>query len=329
MDHVAVLALFDRDMREGARPDSPGARVERVDKVVRQVGTEQGWNGVIWSDLDESIADAAIAEQMRYFGGLGREFEWKLYGHDRPEDLGKRLRAAGFVAQPEETLMIAELGDLALDAQPPEGVRLLPVTDRAGVDLVADVHEQAFGTDSTRMRHQLLAQLTGDENNVVAVVALAGDVPVSAARMEMVPGTRFAGLGRRHRRCLARPRHLPRPGGPPRPCRRRARLPLRPGRRHRPEPPGSRPPGLRTTDHDDAVRVRMTPGRRMCRAATSSPRAPWASPPVSYAHVMTHSMMRVSSAKPEGELGMAAAEAATDRAGTPPPGASEDSRARR
>ncbi|MFD8000823.1 GNAT family N-acetyltransferase [Streptomyces mirabilis] len=194
MDHVAVLALFDRDMREGARPDSPGARVERVGKVVRQVGTEHGWNGVIWSDLDESIADAAIAEQMRYFGELGREFEWKLYGHDKPEGLGKRLRAAGFVAQPEETLMIAELGDLALDAQPPEGVRLLPVTDRAGVDLVADVHEQAFGTDSTRMRHQLLAQLTGDEDNVVAVVALAGDVPVSAARMEMVPGTRFAGL---------------------------------------------------------------------------------------------------------------------------------------
>jgi GNAT superfamily N-acetyltransferase len=194
MDHVAVLALFDRDMREGARPDSPGARVERVDKVVRQVGTEHGWNGVIWSDLDESNADAAIAEQMRYFGELGREFEWKLYGHDKPEGLGKRLRAAGFVAQPEETLMIAELGDLALDAQPPEGVRLLPVTDRAGVDLVADVHEQAFGTDSTRMRHQLLAQLTGDEDNVVAVVALAGDVPVSAARMEMIPGTRFAGL---------------------------------------------------------------------------------------------------------------------------------------
>jgi GNAT superfamily N-acetyltransferase len=194
MDHVAVLALFDRGMREDARPDSPGARVERVGKVVRQVGTEHGWNGVIWSDLDESTADAAIAEQMRYFGELGREFEWKLYGHDKPEGLGKRLRAAGFVAQPEETLMIAELGDLALDAQPPEGVRLLPVTDRAGVDLVADVHEQAFGTDSTRMRHQLLAQLTGDEDNVVAVVALAGDVPVSAARMEMVPGTRFAGL---------------------------------------------------------------------------------------------------------------------------------------
>ena len=194
MDHVAVLALFDRDMREGARPDAPGARIEDVGKLVRQVSTERGWSGVTWSDLDESSADAAIAEQIRYFTGLGLEFEWKLYGHDQPEDLGQRLRDAGFVAQPEETLMIAELGDLALDAEPPEGVRLLPVTDRAGVDLVADVHEQAFGTDGTRLRRQLLAQLTGDEDTVVAVVALAGDVPVSAARMELLPGARFAGL---------------------------------------------------------------------------------------------------------------------------------------
>ncbi|MCX4977252.1 MULTISPECIES: GNAT family N-acetyltransferase [unclassified Streptomyces] len=194
MDHVAVLALFDRDMREGARPDAPGARIEHVGKVVRQVGTERGWSGVTWSDLDEASADEAIAEQIRYFTGLGREFEWKLYGHDQPEDLGQRLRDAGFTAQPEETLMIAELGDLVLDAEPPEGVHLLPVTDRAGVDLVADVHEQAFGTDGTRLRHQLLAQLTGDEDTVVAVVALAGDVPVSAARMELLPGARFAGL---------------------------------------------------------------------------------------------------------------------------------------
>ncbi|MEU1042956.1 GNAT family N-acetyltransferase [Streptomyces sp. NPDC005551] len=194
MDHVGVLALFDRDMREGARPDGPGARVERVGKVVRQVGADQGWSGVVWSDLDEAGADAAIAGQIRYFAGLGREFEWKLYGHDRPDDLGRRLRAAGFAPEPEETLMVAELGDLALDAEPPDGVRLLPVTDSAGVDLVADVHRQAFGTDSSRLRHQLLAQLTGDADNVVAVVALAGDLPVSAARMELVPGARFAGL---------------------------------------------------------------------------------------------------------------------------------------
>ncbi|MGW0826587.1 GNAT family N-acetyltransferase [Streptomyces sp. NPDC002845] len=195
MDHSGVLALFDRDMRENARPDAPGARIERADGVVRQVTVdEHGWNGVLWSDLDEAIADAAIDAQIRYFAGLGREFEWKLYGHDLPVDLGKRLRAAGFTAEPEETLMIAEFGEMNLDAEPPEGVTLVPVTDAAGVDLVADVHAQAFGRDSSRMRRRLLAQLAADPDTVVAVVALADGRPVSAARMELIAGTRFAGL---------------------------------------------------------------------------------------------------------------------------------------
>lgn len=70
MDHAAVLALFDRDMREGARPDGPGARIERVGGVVRQIGFENGWSGVVWSDLDEAGADAAITEQIRYFSSL-------------------------------------------------------------------------------------------------------------------------------------------------------------------------------------------------------------------------------------------------------------------
>lgn len=194
MDHATVLALHDRDLREGARPDGPGARVERVGGVVRHVADAHGWNGVLWSDLDETDADAAIAEQIAYFTGLGRDFEWKLYGHDLPTDLGQRLTEAGFTPEPQETLMVGEVAALTLDAELPDGIRLLPATDRAGVDLVADVHEKAFGTDSSRLRARLLDQLAADPDTVVAVVALAGDEPVSAARMELVPGTRFAGL---------------------------------------------------------------------------------------------------------------------------------------
>lgn len=194
MDHTALLALFDRELREEARPDGPGVRVERTGEVVRRVATAQGWNGVVWSALDEETADAAIAEQIARFTGLGLEFEWKLYGHDQPADLGQRLRAAGFTPEPEETLMIGEVGELILDAEPPPGVRLEPVTGPTGVDLVADVHEKAFGSDSSRLRDQLLAQLSAGPDTVVAVVAMAGDEPVSAARMELVPGTRFAGL---------------------------------------------------------------------------------------------------------------------------------------
>ncbi|MFD9204616.1 GNAT family N-acetyltransferase, partial [Streptomyces anthocyanicus] len=167
MDHTAVLALFDRDMRENARPFGPGSVVERVGGVVRHVGSERGWNGVLWSDLTEADADAAITEQRRHFAQLGREFEWKLYGHDRPRDLGQRLLAAGFTPEPAETLMIIEAGELDLDAEPPPGVALRTVTDAAGVDLMVDVHEQAFGTPGTALRHQLLALLDEAPDTVV------------------------------------------------------------------------------------------------------------------------------------------------------------------
>ncbi|MFD9124072.1 GNAT family N-acetyltransferase [Kitasatospora sp. NPDC059571] len=194
MDHEEVLALFDRQMRHDAQPDSVGARIECDGDVVRQVGADHDWNGVLWSGLDDATADAAIAAQVRYFGTLGREFEWKAYAHDRPGDLGRRLRSAGFTPEPEEAVMVARIQDLPADIALPESVRLLPVTDPAGVDLVVDVHEQAFGTSGAGLRQRLLTQLTQNSETLSMVVAMAGDLPVCSARMELNPGTEFASL---------------------------------------------------------------------------------------------------------------------------------------
>jgi GNAT superfamily N-acetyltransferase len=194
IDPAAVLALFDRQMRQDMRPDGPEARVERVGPVVRHIDPFGGWNGVVWSDLDRDTADAAIAEQLRHFSELGCALEWKLYAHDRPEDLAERLLAAGFVPEPEEALMVIAIGDLPAGTALPEGVRLLPVTDPAGVELMVEVHERAFTSSPDRLRNRLLAQLDEGPETFSMVVAMAGDRPVSAARMEMHPGTDFAGL---------------------------------------------------------------------------------------------------------------------------------------
>ncbi|MFK4148820.1 GNAT family N-acetyltransferase [Streptomyces sp. NPDC004065] len=194
MDHAAVLALYDRDLREGAVPDGPGARVERTASVVRQVGSAHDWNGVLWSAPDIADPDGVIAEQIARFAAAGHGFEWELYGHDRPADLGRRLRAAGFTPGPEETLMVGETAGPALDAEPPAGVRLRTVTEATGVDLLVEVHERVFGTDGSRLRQRLLDRLTAAPDTIVAVVALDGDEPVSAGRLEFVPGTGFAGL---------------------------------------------------------------------------------------------------------------------------------------
>ncbi|MFI2606605.1 GNAT family N-acetyltransferase [Kitasatospora sp. NPDC018619] len=193
MEHDDLLALFDDRLRRNAPPD-PGCRIEHDGAVIRQVGSEHGWNGVVWSGLDEAGADAAIAAQVRHFAGLGREFEWKAYSHDRPADLGERLLAAGFVAEPDEALMIARIADLPTDAALPAGIRLLTVTDAAGVELLTEAHAQAFGAEHPGLRERLLDHLRNGTETVSLVVAMAGDRPVSGARMELIPGTGFAGL---------------------------------------------------------------------------------------------------------------------------------------
>ncbi|MFE0427353.1 GNAT family N-acetyltransferase [Streptomyces sp. NPDC058953] len=189
-DPAALLADFDRRLRRDAVDDTPGTLIERVGDVVRCTGPD--WNGVLWSALDETTADAAIAAETAHFDAIGATAEWKLYAHDRPADLADRLVAAGFVPEDEETLMAGGAAALAAEPVLPEGVRLVDVTDPAGVDLMDEVHRAAFERDAPGMREQLLRTLGRD--TTVMTVALAGDVPVSAARMDLHPGTGFASL---------------------------------------------------------------------------------------------------------------------------------------
>ncbi|HWU09512.1 MAG TPA: GNAT family N-acetyltransferase [Streptomyces sp.] len=197
MEPDEMLALFDHEMREHARPDGPGTHVERVGDVVRRTGGPDDWNGVVWSapDLSPGRAEAEIAAQIEHYTARGAdEFEWKLYAHDGPGNLGRLLAAAGFEPEPPETLLVAPVADQSVPVVLPEGVRLRDVTDAEGVDLMVRAHELAFGTDGSRLRHRTLARLTEAPGTFVAVVAMAGGEPVSSARMEMYPGTGFAGL---------------------------------------------------------------------------------------------------------------------------------------
>ncbi|GHB56327.1 hypothetical protein GCM10010331_50350 [Streptomyces xanthochromogenes] len=190
----ALLTFFDLQLRQQARPDGPSATVERSGGVVRQIGPGHVWNGILWSELTEADADAEIAAQVRHFASLGHEWEWKLYAHDRPADLGQRLLAAGLEAEPAETVMVARVADLPHDTEPPAGITLRPVTDAAGVELMARVHDLAFDNGSARFGERLLAQFAEAPDTVTAVVAMAGDVPVSSARMDFHLGTEFASL---------------------------------------------------------------------------------------------------------------------------------------
>lgn len=190
-----VLDLFDRQLRREYRGDGTG-RVERSGGVVREIGDGPGgWCGVIWSELDGAdAADAAIAEQVDVFGRLGLAFEWKLYSHDRPADLGARLAAAGFAAQEPQTLMVAEVAELPQEPVLPEGLRIEPVRDAESLESMLRVHHESFGAAQPALEERLRHQLRQDPDGLTALVVLAGDRPVCAGRMDFHEGTRFASL---------------------------------------------------------------------------------------------------------------------------------------
>jgi GNAT superfamily N-acetyltransferase len=192
-----VRAAYEAQVRRPAEPDQPGARVEADGRVVRTLAPAgQGPSRVTWSDLDAASADGVIAAQLAFFAARGKAFEWKLFDYDRPADLGARLAAAGLVADEEELVMAAPTARVAALAggPPPDGVRVEQVHGAAGVELVTQVSEQAFGADKSELRQSLLASQAAWPESVALVVAFAGDRPVSAARAEFLPGRDFAGL---------------------------------------------------------------------------------------------------------------------------------------
>jgi GNAT superfamily N-acetyltransferase len=192
MDHAAALAAFDAQLRNVVRPTLDGGHFERVGPVIRCVSPNpDGWSGVEWSDLDESTADAVIAEQIRFFTEARRDFEWKYYAYDKPADLPERLLKAGLVPGEEEALMVADVADVP-DIPSPEGIRLVAVSDEDGLQQVKAVHDAVFGGDHTPMIDSMRERLPSGA--VAPVLALAGDEPVCAARVDFHVGTDFASL---------------------------------------------------------------------------------------------------------------------------------------
>jgi GNAT superfamily N-acetyltransferase len=192
VDLQAVRAAFDEQMRRSPA-ESPGGRIEADERVTRTVGADGSWSAVVWSGLTEADADDVIAAEIARSTG---SFEWKLYSHDRTADLPTRLRAAGLTDEPVEMLMVAEVADLDLRTAPPDGVHVRTVEDDAGVETMLRVHDEVFGPGTTHpsVVEGVRTSLGMRPRPMEAVIAWAGDRPISAGRVEFHAGTDFASL---------------------------------------------------------------------------------------------------------------------------------------
>ncbi|MFB7222066.1 GNAT family N-acetyltransferase [Streptomyces sp. NPDC056227] len=194
-DTKGLLAAYDEQMR-GAPPHPPaGVSHEQDGPLTRTVGQFRGFIsaprdlGVRGTELDE-----LIARQRDYFAARGEAVEWKIRGHDRPADLTDRLRAAGFAAEDEETILIGLTKDMASPPVLPDGVALRRVTEAADMHRIAAMESVIWGQDLSMIGDDLAGRIAAAPDDITVLVAEADGELVSAAWLVVRPGTEFAGL---------------------------------------------------------------------------------------------------------------------------------------
>lgn len=204
LDPAALLARYDEQERAGLHARD-GETTERVGGVQRTVfAADQGF--VTALDLDETTVDAAIREQVAFFAALdagrGRRFEWKVYGHDRPADLGARLEAAGFEPEDVEALVIGSTDDVLRATEGtelPAGARMREVDGDTLEDdarRVADLHTEVWGEPIPGYAERLVHDKRADPRGVRLYVVETDDDArrvLSAARLEMRPSAEPGG----------------------------------------------------------------------------------------------------------------------------------------
>lgn len=148
--------------------------------------------------LEGDALDTLIEETIAHYRDdtSVSTFEWKSRGHDLPADLGDRLVAHGFEAEPQETVMIGEATLLAVDVPLADGVVVRQVGE--GGDVRDDVarmlaaQESVFGDGRGPSLETSLAELAGGDSEFW-IAEVDGQV-VCAGRLTVVPGTEFAGI---------------------------------------------------------------------------------------------------------------------------------------
>lgn len=169
---------------------------ERDGPLLRWYGVA-GRGFVLYRDLEglEGAAlDELIARQVRAFAERGESFEWKLHGHDRPADLPGRLRAAGFVPEEVETVLIGPVSELACPPRLPDGVSLREVTGRPEFERIAALEQTIWGEEHDWLPEMLDAEQSADPEGLTVVLAEADGTVVCAAWVRFERGTDFVTL---------------------------------------------------------------------------------------------------------------------------------------
>jgi hypothetical protein len=192
MNREMMLELFNKHMR--IEITYPGYLRERTKSVIRQISLTNEEGLIIFSEMDDSCADAVIEEQITYFGQIKQRFEWKVFDFDQPFDLKAKLRVRGFTIEEQEALMVVDLsaGNQLLNI--PINREIKRITDEKGINDIVRLEDEVWGVSHHELGLRLIQDLHDEAVQLTVYAAYVGGRAVSAAWMYLHEGTPFASL---------------------------------------------------------------------------------------------------------------------------------------
>ncbi|MBU2666634.1 GNAT family N-acetyltransferase [Actinoplanes bogorensis] len=195
VDTAALLTAYDEHMRTPPGPGPAGLTYEPDGPVIRVVG---GHEGRIRAPRDLGLTgdevDRLIARQRDYFRARGEGVEWKVRGHDRPADLGGRLTAAGFTAEPPSAVLIGLAEEVAAEPVLPDGVVLRATQADEDLRRIADQQTEVWGFDLSWVADDLRSQVAAAPDRISILIAEAGDRLVTSAWAVFHPSHDYVAL---------------------------------------------------------------------------------------------------------------------------------------
>ncbi len=192
LNAAQILALYDAEQRRDV--EHFDTRREASSNIVRHTSRFGGQGAVIYCDFGAAGVESVVLEQIKYFESISQDFEWKVYAHDSPSDLGARLIALGFKAEAEETIVYLDLSALPerLAAVNAENVERVVEPDSVGE--IVSMMESIWQEDCSELGVSLRAQLREDPSHLGLYAARVDAVLAGVGWIRFHDNSSFASL---------------------------------------------------------------------------------------------------------------------------------------
>lgn len=192
VDRADLLRLLDQHRRTTV---IPGYRLETTPETTRYVDDSGVHSFVLHSLLGPGDVDRIIARETGHFGKLGHAFEWKVFDHDQPPDLRRRLEERGFEIEPPEAVLVLELAEAPAALLAPPGSEVRTISHPGALQDVLEVWKRVWPDEDQTHWVEKIAQTMRERPASVSVfVAYVDGMPAATGRIAFSPGDPFAYL---------------------------------------------------------------------------------------------------------------------------------------